>query len=532
MEDFEKSKAFLKQAGPNGQSLYDHLTDTILHIVKEKPQDALAAFEKLSVQVKASKLVAPVLKEVDAKDEKKDTKVDAKTAAASKAAETNSQKLLLAAIDRNVTLLKPPEPKEEDDDSDDKKPAAPVNPNNPNNVSAEPIKDLMADAELLEWAGVSIGKDEWFQLQLSIQELCDEKAGADMPLDSVRFWGKVSGTAKDYYVVEAKCAELKDKDGVDLKRVEALGTGANEYVYFASNSAAGRWTQLPAVTPEQIVLARAMRRFFTGDLTAPVLGFPRFPYGEASYLRAQIARISAATSVSPKGYYEADTAGPNDSEVLVEADAKEYDGLKAEDLYQVGESWVHHRKHLRAVGRCEPEPEDDDDAKDGAAADGKAKDEEPLKKLLEPIAADEVACFADATKGLPWTFRVNPAVGKNFATNPRAAVSVHSLSWPGAVTVARKRHFVNIYIGNGQKYLGAAYTPPAPPAVQQEFVAVFNPDDGEEDPMIEQTDPLPDKNAVIPDDAKEGADQRADSGDDEDPNAGADKDDGDGDADD
>ena len=42
MEDFEKSKAFLKQSGPNGQSLYDHLTDTILHIVKEKPADSLA----------------------------------------------------------------------------------------------------------------------------------------------------------------------------------------------------------------------------------------------------------------------------------------------------------------------------------------------------------------------------------------------------------------------------------------------------------------------------------------------------------
>jgi hypothetical protein len=96
-------------------------------------------------------------------------------------------------------------------------------------------------------------------------------------------------------------------------------------------------------------LARQMRRFLTGDLSAAVLGFPRFPYGEAAYLRAQIARISAATSISPKGFYEVD---PNSGEVevLVEADAKEYDGLKAEDLWNQPDNWVHHRKHLRKLG--------------------------------------------------------------------------------------------------------------------------------------------------------------------------------------
>ncbi len=80
MEDFEKSKAFLKQAGPNGQSLYDHLTDTILHIVKEKPADSLNSFEQLSVHVKANKLVPPLLKELDSAPSKNgvESKQDAK----------------------------------------------------------------------------------------------------------------------------------------------------------------------------------------------------------------------------------------------------------------------------------------------------------------------------------------------------------------------------------------------------------------------------------------------------------------------
>lgn len=34
-----------------------------------------------------------------------------------------------------------------------------------------------------------------------------------------------------------------------------------------------------------------------------IVSYPPFPGTEANYLRAQIARISAATHVSPQGYY-------------------------------------------------------------------------------------------------------------------------------------------------------------------------------------------------------------------------------------
>jgi hypothetical protein len=36
-----------------------------------------------------------------------------------------------------------------------------------------------------------------------------------------------------------------------------------------------------------------------------VLGFPRFPWPEAAYLRAQIARITSACTICPKGVFEA-----------------------------------------------------------------------------------------------------------------------------------------------------------------------------------------------------------------------------------
>lgn len=59
------------------------------------------------------------------------------------------------------------------------------------------------------------------------------------------------------------------------------------------------WHALPDVTPEQIHAARRIRRYFTGILDAPVIAHPKFPGTEREFLRAQIARISAATSLIP-----------------------------------------------------------------------------------------------------------------------------------------------------------------------------------------------------------------------------------------
>lgn len=42
----------------------------------------------------------------------------------------------------------------------------------------------------------------------------------------------------------------------------------------------------------------------TGRLDAPIITFPPFPGNESNYLRAQIARISATTHISPNGYYQ------------------------------------------------------------------------------------------------------------------------------------------------------------------------------------------------------------------------------------
>lgn len=44
----------------------------------------------------------------------------------------------------------------------------------------------------------------------------------------------------------------------------------------------------------------------TGDLNASVNSNPSFPGKERHFLRAQLARIHAATLIAPKGFFEVD----------------------------------------------------------------------------------------------------------------------------------------------------------------------------------------------------------------------------------
>ena len=92
------------------------------------------------------------------------------------------------------------------------------------------------------------------------------------------------------------------------------------------------WTKLPHVTPTQIVASRNIRKLFTGQLDAPVNTFPPFPGNEASYLRAQIARITATTQISPAGYFQ----HPEDEE--------------EEQDEEGGRGLAYH--HLRVINTC------------------------------------------------------------------------------------------------------------------------------------------------------------------------------------
>ena len=141
-------------------------------------------------------------------------------------------------------------------------------------------------------AGVGLSREETHRVFISLHKLQQSKN-----LSSVRFFGKILGTAKDYYVAEAKYMEDPEEPEAEegaappLVPIEERGTGCNTFTYFVTNDVAEPWQELPQVTPEQISSAMRIRKFFTGDLQADVRAFPPFPGKEKEYLRAQIVRL-------------------------------------------------------------------------------------------------------------------------------------------------------------------------------------------------------------------------------------------------
>jgi len=54
----------------------------------------------------------------------------------------------------------------------------------------------------------------------------------------MRFWGKIKGTERDYYIAEGKL-EAAEGEGGGEDGQEPRGTGCNEYVYWVCNNLLG-----------------------------------------------------------------------------------------------------------------------------------------------------------------------------------------------------------------------------------------------------------------------------------------------------
>lgn len=126
-------------------------------------------------------------------------------------------------------------------------------------------------------------------------------------------------------------------------------TGANKYTYFVCQEPGLPWVKLPSVTPAQITIARQIRKFFTGCLSTPIISYPPFPGSEANYLRAQIARISAATQVSPLGYFQFGEEEGDDDDDGARASFEEnpdFEGIPVTEMAESLSTWVHHVQHI------------------------------------------------------------------------------------------------------------------------------------------------------------------------------------------
>ncbi|XP_033305795.1 radial spoke head protein 6 homolog A [Bombus vosnesenskii] len=530
--DIRRAKKFLQKHSPeSGDSLYDHLTEVLAKILAERPKNAVDIFEEFSRKVKEERFktqsnhlrdvyVAPAQYE-DAKEIIKLFK--------------NVQSIY---EDKGEKL----ETEEEEEEGDIK----------------NKIPNMLDLLFYFEQTGVGLPRGQMVLLNLSIRKLM-----AESPIENVRFWGKVLGSPKNYYVVEAdlqteelnrrlermaeeekqrreeertraeemaiaereaaenmereateetegvaEATEEKEPEGLKLVfpplpthswvpptevPSERIGTGANTKVYFVCNEPGlDKWIELPPVTPQQIVIARQIVRYCTGNLETPFHTFPPFPGTEKNYLRAQIARISATTQVSPIGFF---TFGAGDEEEELMEEVEEggelsenvhYDPLPIKDLIDPSMSnWCHHAPYLLKQGRVvwwnpkaaqEEEIGEEEEVGEEEEEETRAGPEAEVgPPLLTPLSEDAIV---DSI--IPWRVLQSSHVQLD-----QAVALIRSNIWPGAFAFACGRRFANVYIGWGHKYITYNYSPPSMPPVQDQYI--IGPEIMEiQDPTFEQ----------------------------------------------
>ncbi|KAL1140290.1 hypothetical protein AAG570_000222 [Ranatra chinensis] len=286
---------------------------------------------------------------------------------------------------------------------------------------------------------------------------------------------------KKYEVIPLPCIKPTREIPVPQERT---GEGCNKKVYLVCNNPNGQWTMLPEVKPENIVAARKMKAFFSGDLSAPFVSWTgEGPETEMEYLRAQIARISAGTQISPLGFYSFSEGGEGEEEEAEEEGDEganyrsyvmnsDFQPLPLRDLVEPTMSfWVHHTDHILKQGRVlwwngkipkdsgEGEGEEDKEGIEGGEGlEEVAAEAEIGPALLTPLSED-----ATLEGTPPWTARVSPKY------LPQKFAILRSNLWPGAYAYASGRNFDNIYFGWGVKYQPYGFPMSCSPTVQKMY---------------------------------------------------------------
>ncbi|XP_070688212.1 radial spoke head protein 6 homolog A [Pempheris klunzingeri] len=451
-------KAFmLRNSTQSNTNLYEHLTQLLIKVMDERPENVVDVIGDMSREVKRSLF-----------EDKQSTLRDLPLTTAAE----------LLAEEQRLLFSRPEQTDQEEE------------------LVEIPLPNVSEIGFYLEQAGVGLGREEMQKVFLALKQLVDSQA-----LQHCRLWGKILGTESSYIIAEAEYREGADEEEQSTEEAaeeeereaaieenemdplpqsaykplpvvpkEAIGTGANKCVYYVCKEPGLPWVKLPSVSPAQITAARQIRKFFTGRLDNPIVSYPPFPGGEANYLRAQIARISAGTQVSPQGFFQ---AGEEEGEEEDEAPRDNYEvnadfeGVPVTEMVESLSTWVHHVQHILQQGRCTwvnlaVKPEEDYN-EEGEAEEKEEEPDEPEPEvgppLLTPLSQD-----AEMFNIPPWSSKISSTL-----TSQHALAILRSNLWPGAYAYACGKKYENIYVGWGLKYAGEGYSPPVPPLPEKEY---------------------------------------------------------------
>ncbi|KAJ8954788.1 hypothetical protein NQ318_014899 [Aromia moschata] len=510
-KEFNNAKMFLQMASTvTGDNLYDHLTEVLNKILAERPENVIDFFEEYSRKVKERRFrpLTDHLEDIYVPPGRYDL----------------SNKLM--------PVLRP------------------LPPGEPSTVDPEDLEmadmsknNMMELNYYLEQCGIGLPRIEMCYIMLSIRKLIHTE-----PISSIRFWGKIFGTLKNYIVLETELKEeeymkrnetynqeaenppettteevvMKGEGGLaealnELAKVQELpgeggqskyprplppepvilyeeppepppepsGVGVNKKVYYVCREIGQPWIQLPDLKPKHVRASRQIYKSFTGNLEEPILTYPEFTGNEMEYLRAQIARISAGTQISPLGYYTFGGEGAGEGEEEEEDEEAaggetkteyrvnpKYEAPPLKDLLDGSMSfWVHHTQYILPQGRTtwwNPNPMPElgegmgEELGEGEEPEAPRGGPEPETgpPLLTPLSEDA------AVEAVPaWSVRSSSNIIDDFAI-----VVVRSNLWPGAYCFSTQgKLFQNVYLGYGHKYMEHNFSPLPLPPIQQEY---------------------------------------------------------------
>ena len=303
--------------------VWSHLTQVVQHIAHERPRNAVDAIESISTFVQTGKLVQPAVPTIYQDKRPK------------------PKRLLTPATHFDVNFaqkfgqqLVPPKPvKKATDEEEEAADAEEVE------EDKGELADVVSEQAVFNRLGEGLSEEEAFRVAVALKRLLDKE-----PLAKARFWGKINGIKRSYFIAETKVDEnrVPEKEAAEEEAAEQVGKapetifqalnayaarpplkilaeetgkGLNEYRYYvATSDDLSEWSLLADVLPAHIVAARLIHKALTGDLEAVVDCHPQFPGLEKHYLRAQIARIASATLIAPKDIHTTEGATEEEEE--------------------------------------------------------------------------------------------------------------------------------------------------------------------------------------------------------------------------
>ena len=314
--------------------------------------------------------------------------------------------------------------------------------------------------------GVNFSDKELLMLNKSITRLATVLTNGN-----ITFFGKIYGTEKDYYIVEATEIDPPENFNYDNDMEKRKEDGVNKNVFYVTNDLLEKWVELPDVKPSQIRASRLIKYTFTGNLENKICSNPTFNGQEKHFLRCIIARIYHGTKLVPSiNHY---TIEDPESPFKPLAPAEKPKQLKYYDLINM-ENWIHYPPGILMCGRVShlteevPEGIDPDEFKKQVIA------KDPFDKRMKKITEDNKIFVNQKLRINSW--RIDPGYEDNIYLNPYIklldetqpdfdpneqkdnlanflVIAIRSLRWPGAVNIWTGKENYFFYFGNGQKYL-------------------------------------------------------------------------------